>query len=117
MRPSPFLRRDLKELDDHHKTESLTDMPRLTPEDRIKKATQAKAKAEEVIKRASRQLRDQDRKADTRRKIILGGMLLDAASKNQSASKFIKSAISRLDRPSDQALFQGFDVPQPPSGD
>ena len=59
-------------------------MPRLTPEQQITRAAQKKAKAEETIRRAQKALRDTERKKDTRRKIILGAALLDAAERNES---------------------------------
>ncbi|WP_372615313.1 hypothetical protein [Aquicoccus sp.] len=88
-------------------------MPRLTPEEQITRAAQKKAKAEETIRRAQKLLRDTDRKKDTRRKIILGAALLDAADRNESVAKFLASIVDRLERPSDQAVFKGFELPRP----
>jgi Flp pilus assembly protein TadB len=88
-------------------------MPRLTPEEQIIRAAQKKAKAEETIRRAQKALRDTERKKDTRRKIILGAALLDAAGRNESIARFIASAVDRLDRPTDKAAFEGFELPRP----
>lgn len=88
-------------------------MPRLTPEEQIARAAQQKAKAEETIRRAQKALRETDRKKDTRRKIILGAALIDAAARNPSAAKFMATIISKLDRPADKAAFDDFEVPQP----
>lgn len=88
-------------------------MPRLTPEEKIVKAEQARAKAEEQIRRAKSTLRQADRKADTRRKIILGAALLDAAEKQPGVAKFLAGVVSGLDRPNDRAAFDGFDLPKP----
>lgn len=86
-------------------------MARLTPEQQIMKAAQKKAKAEETIRRAQKILRDKDRKKDTRQKIILGGALIAAAENNESVAKFLAQLISRLDRPTDIAAFDGFSIP------
>lgn len=88
-------------------------MPRLTPEQQITRAAQKKAKAEETIRRAQKALRDTERKKDTRRKIILGAALLDAASRNESVARFLASTVDRLERPTDRAAFDGFDLPSP----
>jgi hypothetical protein len=88
-------------------------MPRLTPEEQIARAAQKKAKAEETIRRAKKALRETERKKDTRRKIILGAALLDAAERNESVARFLTSVVDRLERPTDQAVFDGFDLPKP----
>lgn len=88
-------------------------MPRLTPEQQIARAAQKKAKAEETIRRAQKALRDTERKKDTRRKIILGAALLDAAERNESVAKFLASIVDHLERPTDQAAFEDFDLPRP----
>lgn len=88
-------------------------MPRLTPEEQIARAAQKKAKAEEVIRRAKKALRETERKKDTRRKIILGAALLDAAERSESVSRFVASAVDRLERPTDQEAFEDFELPRP----
>lgn len=81
-------------------------MTRRTPEQQI-------AKAEETIRRAQKALRDTERKKDTRRKIILGAALLDVANRNESVARFLASTVDRLERPTDRAAFEGFDLPRP----
>lgn len=88
-------------------------MPRLKPEEQIARAAQKKAKAEETIRRAQKVLRDTERKKDTRRKIILGAALLDAAERSESVSRFLALIVDRLERPTDQAVFDGFELPKP----
>lgn len=88
-------------------------MPRLTPEEQIARAAQKKAKAEETIRRAQKALRDTERKKDTRRKIILGAALLDAADCNEGVARFLASVVDRLERPTDRAAFDGFELPRP----
>lgn len=88
-------------------------MPRLTPEQQIIRAAQKKAKAEETIRRAQKDLRETERKKDTRRKVILGAALLDAAERNENAARFLASTVGRLERPADRAVFDGFVLPRP----
>lgn len=88
-------------------------MPRLTPEEQIARAAQKKAKAEETIRRAQKALKDTDRKKDTRRKIILGAALLDAAARSENVAKFLVSIVDHLERPTDRAVFDGFELPRP----
>jgi len=92
-------------------------MPRLSPEEQIARAAQKKAKAEETIRRASKILRDADRKADTRRKIILGAALLEAAEGNASIARFVQGRVKSLQREADKAAFEGFELPAPPPND
>jgi len=88
-------------------------MPRLTPEQQITRAAQKKAKAEETIRRAQKALREKERKKDTRRKIILGAALLDAADQNDSVVRFIHRVVDRLERQADLAAFDDFELPKP----
>lgn len=88
-------------------------MPRLTPEEQITRVAQKKAKAEETIRRAQKAIRDTERKKDTRRKIILGAALLDAADRNESVARFLASIVDRLERPTDRAAFEAFELPRP----
>ena len=84
-------------------------MPRLTPEQRL-------AKAKEDLVRARSEINDRDRKNDTRRKIILGAILIERAKINHGVSVFIKDVIKNLERPSDKAAFEGWEpefAPEP----
>ena len=72
-------------------------MTRRTPQQQI-------ARAEETIRRASAKLKAQDRKRDTRRKIILGATLLSLAETDPKAERIISALVSRMsDR--DRELF------------
>ena len=86
---------------------------RLTPEEQIARAVREKAKAEETIRRAKKALRDTERKKDTRRKIILGAALLEAADRSESVANFVSVVVDRLQRPTDRAAFENFDLPKP----
>lgn len=79
-------------------------MPRLTPEQQIEKARQDKAKAEARIKSATAKLRASDRRADARRKILIGAAFMAKAAQNENYGKALRVLISEMpDR--DRSLF------------
>lgn len=83
-----------------------------TPEQIAKarqKADQAKARLDALEARLS----EAARKLDTRRKIILGGMLLDAAEKDERFSRVVTTLMGRISRPQDLAAFEGWTAPKP----
>ncbi len=53
------------------------------------------------------------RKHDTRRKIIAGALLFDAASKDERFAGILRELLDRIERPNDKRPFQGWDVPAP----
>lgn len=89
-------------------------MARLSKDEELDRAKQARAKAEQDVRRAAKAIKEQDRKADTRRKIILGAAVLDAAGKDRGASRFIRRQVELLKRDADKAAFEGFELPAPP---
>ena len=93
-------------------------MARLTTEQRLERAQKAKAKAEAEIRSVTAKLRETDRRADTRRKILLGGAMLGLASqdgKNGDAGRAsIKYLLERMSE-RDRAAFDGWSMPQPAS--
>ena len=74
-----------------------------------KRAAQAKARLADLEARASKQAR----KLDTRRKVILGGLLIDAAEKDDRFSKVITALMARMAREQDRKAFEGWLVPSP----
>ncbi len=48
------------------------------------------------------------RKADTRRKIILGGLLLDAAMKDTAWEAHLNELMGRISRDQDRKAFEGW---------
>lgn len=52
--------------------------------------------------------------ADTMRKIIAGGLLFDAASKESDTAKLLARLLGYIDRDSDKRLFEGWTLPCPP---
>jgi hypothetical protein len=69
-----------------------------------RKVEQAKAQLQALQARASAL----DRKADARRKIILGGLLLDAAMKDAEWEKRLGVLMDRITRDQDRKAFAGW---------
>lgn len=64
------------------------------------------------------QLRDaravqEERKRDTRRKIILGGLLLEAAGKERRFAEALDELITRIQRPQDKTAFAKWSPAKP----
>jgi hypothetical protein len=55
------------------------------------------------------------RKLDTRRKIILGGALVDLAERDSNAAAMIERLVRNLPREQDRKAFEGWDAKQPAS--
>ena len=55
------------------------------------------------------------RKLDTRRKIILGGALVDLAERDSNAAVVIERLVRNLPREQDRKAFEGWDAKQPAS--
>lgn len=55
----------------------------------------------------------QARKNDTRRKIIAGGLLFDAASKDERYAAILRQLLDRIERPNDKKPFIGWQTPSP----
>lgn len=85
-------------------------MPLPTPE-RIAKARLQAEQAKARLQALEARLSDSERKRDTRRKIILGGLLLDAASKDDRYAKVVAALMGRIDRDSDRRVFDGWNPP------
>ncbi|WP_209599749.1 mobilization protein [Ruegeria sp. HKCCSA071] len=74
-----------------------------------KRFAQAKARLQAVRNReATRQ-----RKLDTRRKVILGGALMDLAERDASAAAMMERLIRNLSRDQDRKAFADPDTPSP----
>ena len=54
------------------------------------------------------------RKLDTRRKIILGGALVDLAARDTNAAAMIDRLVRNLPRDQDRKAFEGWDAKQTP---
>lgn len=79
-----------------------------------KRAEQAKARLQTLEAKANAQAR----KRDTRRKVILGGLLLDAAEKDDRFTRVVTALMERISRDQDRKAFEGWQPPSPtPSPD
>jgi hypothetical protein len=72
-----------------------------------KRLAQAKARLDALNARIA----TEGRRLDTRRKIILGGLLLDAATKDQRFAGIVSELIHRISRESDRKPFEGWTLP------
>ena len=87
-------------------------MPLPTPEqiDKARLAVkQAKARLQAIENRQS----EAERKLETRRKIILGGLLLDAAEKDEKFARALQVLVGRVSRDQDAKTFEGWQQPRP----
>ena len=82
-------------------------------QDRIEKARLKASQAKARFQALEARLSDASRKLDTRRKIILGGLLIDAASKDERYAKVVSALMQRIDRDNDRQAFQGWTPPAP----
>ena len=71
------------------------------------KMRQLQAKAEAIQARQ----KERQRKADTRRKVILGGVLLDRAEHEPRVAQFVAKLVNELTRPQDKKAFEGWAPP------
>lgn len=72
-----------------------------------KRVAQAKARLDALNARIA----TEGRRLDTRRKIILGGLLLDAATKDQRFAGIVTELTHRISRESDKKPFEGWTLP------
>ncbi len=72
-----------------------------------KRVEQAKARLDALNARVA----TEGRRLDTRRKIILGGLLLDAATKDQRFAGIVSELMNRIDRDQDHKAFAGWSLP------
>jgi len=77
-----------------------------------KKAEQAKARLQALEARGSQI----ERKRDAKRKIVLGGLLLDWAGKDPQAAQFLGALLNRVVREQDLKAFEGWEPPTPSLG-
>jgi hypothetical protein len=78
------------------------------------KAAEVKRQLLDARKEAKRTASKEARKLDARRKIILGGILLDRAAKDPKTAEWIERMIQGIQRPQDREAFEGWSVPKPP---
>lgn len=90
----------------------------MTPaQERIEKARRKVAQAQARLEAIAARANALDRKADTRRKIIVGGLLLDAAGKDARYASVLTTLMQRIGREADRRPFAGWSPPSPSSTD
>jgi hypothetical protein len=77
------------------------------------KAAEVKRLLADARKDARKEAGREARKADARRKIILGGILIDRAAKDPRTAEWIERMVQGIQRPQDKAAFEGWTVPKP----
>ena len=73
-----------------------------------KRVAQAKARLDALNARIA----TEGRRLDTRRKIILGGLLIDAATKDQRFAGIVSELTHRISRDQDKKPFEGWSLPK-----
>lgn len=79
-----------------------------TRDERIEAARKKLDQARERLKALEARAVQEERKRDTRRKIILGGLLLDAAAKEERFAALRDELVTRIKRPQDKTAFAGW---------
>ncbi|MCB8878475.1 mobilization protein [Acidisoma silvae] len=86
-------------------------MSKVTPE-QIKRLQEKADQHNAKLQAAKARLAETERKLDTRRKIIAGGLLFDAASKDKQWAHHLAALLTRIDRPNDKEPFEGWSIEQ-----
>ena len=82
-------------------------MPRAKPADRLRKLKEQRARINAEIQRVKGRESQEERKRETRRKILAGAMVLDRVARKELAEKLFKADMDRfLERDQDRALFE-----------
>jgi hypothetical protein len=77
-------------------------------ETELQRAEQRYAQAKARLQALKNREATRERKMDTRRKVILGGALLDLAGRDSNAAAMIERLIRNLPRANDRAAFDGW---------
>ena len=81
-------------------------MPRAKPADRLRKLEEQRARINAEIQRVRSRESLEERKRETRRKILAGAMVLDRVARKDLSEKLFKADMDRfLERDQDRALF------------
>ena len=81
-------------------------MPRAKPADRIRQLEERRARINAEIQRVRSRESQEERKRETRRKILAGAMVLDRVKRKDLSEKLFKADMDRfLERDQDRALF------------
>lgn len=80
------------------------------PETELERAEKRYAQAKARLLALKNREATKARKLDTRRKIILGGALVDLAERDSNAAAMIERLVRNLPREQDRKAFDGWDV-------
>ena len=81
-------------------------MPRAKPADRMRKLEEQRARINAEIQRVRSRESQEERKRETRRKILAGAMVLDRVARKELAEKLFLADMDRfLERDQDRAVF------------
>ena len=82
-------------------------MPRAEPTDRIRQLEESRARINAEIQRVKGRAQQAERKRETRRKILVGSMVLGLVKRGEWPEERLKAALDRfLERELDRALFE-----------
>lgn len=81
--------------------------------EKLQTLAQRKAKLQQELARITGQESAERRKADTRRKILIGGLVLEAAAKDERTAAWLEQLVRAVKRPQDAKAFEGWKVPRP----
>lgn len=87
--------------------------PAKAPETELERAEKRYAQAKARLLALKNREVTKARKLDTRRKIILGGALVDLAARDSNAAAMIDRLVRNLPREQDRKAFDGWDAKQP----
>ncbi|OYX67576.1 MAG: hypothetical protein B7Y81_18985 [Caulobacter sp. 32-67-35] len=79
----------------------------MTPE-RLERLERLAKQASARLDNAKARLKSEERKQDTRRKIIMGSLLIDAAQKDPRWRNLFDQLMRRVDREHDRKAFEGW---------
>ena len=92
-----------------------TDSPSTkAPETELERAEKRYAQAKARLLALKNREATKARKLDTRRKIILGGALVDLAERDSNAAAMVERLIRNLPRDQDRKAFDGWDISTAP---
>ena len=85
----------------------------LPTSEQIEKARLAVKQAKVRLQAIENRQSEAERKLETRRKIILGGLLLDAAEKDEKFARALQALVGRVSRDQDAKAFERWQQPRP----
>ena len=81
----------------------------------LENAKKAFEQAKARLQAAKAKEASKERKQDTRRKVILGGLLLKKAETNIHFWQVLRTLITSIDREIDRKAFEGWQMPEQPT--